>query len=53
MPHTVVALAAQASTHRLNGAGTELVWREWGNGPALVLLHGCWAHWVRNIAALA
>lgn len=32
------------------------VWRRWGSGPALVLLHGgagSWKHWIRNIAALA
>ena len=36
--------------------GGELVVREWGEGPAVVLLHGgfgSWLHWVRNIAALA
>jgi 2-hydroxy-6-oxonona-2,4-dienedioate hydrolase len=33
-----------------------MVWREWGAGPPLVLLHGgygSWAHWVRNIDTLA
>lgn len=37
------------------GDGT-LVWREWGAGPVVVLLHGgfgSWLHWVRNIEALA
>jgi len=32
------------------------VWRAWGSGPALVLLHGgfgSWTHWIRNIDALA
>ena len=36
------------------GAG-DMVWREWGQGPALVLLHGgygSWTHWLRNIDAL-
>lgn len=32
------------------------VWRAWGNGPPLLLLHGAhgsWSHWIRNIDALA
>ncbi len=37
------------------GDGT-MVWRRWGTGRPLVLLHGgggAWNHWVRNIEALA
>jgi 2-hydroxy-6-oxonona-2,4-dienedioate hydrolase len=37
------------------GDGT-MVWRCWGSGPPLVLLHGgygSWTHWIRNIAPLA
>jgi 2-hydroxy-6-oxonona-2,4-dienedioate hydrolase len=37
------------------GAGT-MVWRCWGDGEPLVLLHGgygSWTHWLRNIEALA
>ena len=33
-----------------------LVWRVWGSGPAILLTHGAsgsWAHWIRNIDALA
>lgn len=36
------------------GAG-RMVWRSWGQGEPVVLLHGgsgSWTHWVRNIAAL-
>lgn len=32
------------------------MWREWGAGPALALLHGAhgsWTHWIRNVEALA
>lgn len=44
----------QRTTLALGGCPT--VWRTWGAGPALVLLHGghgSWMHWVRNIAHLA
>jgi pimeloyl-ACP methyl ester carboxylesterase len=33
-----------------------LVWRAWGHGPPLLLLHGAqgaWSHWIRNIDALS
>lgn len=38
------------------GAGARMVWRRWGSGRPLVLLHGgagSWMHWARNIEALA
>jgi len=50
---------------RLDGAATrcetptgggQMVWRSWGSGPVLVLLHGgsgSWRHWVRNIEYFA
>lgn len=41
--------------HTRCGAGS-MVWRSWGAGPILVLLHGgygAWTHWIRNIEALA
>lgn len=37
------------------GAG-RMVWRLWGAGPPLVLLHGgfgSWTHWIRNVPTLA
>ena len=33
-----------------------MVWRSWGEGPALVLLHGgagSWQHWVRTVPAFS
>ncbi len=33
-----------------------MVWRIWGKGPAVVLLHGgygSWTHWIRNIRPLS
>ena len=34
----------------------QMVWRAWGSGPVVLLVHGgagSWRHWVRNLAALA
>jgi pimeloyl-ACP methyl ester carboxylesterase len=56
-PHAelrAVAVAARR-TETPCGDGT-LVWRAWGQGRPLVLLHGgsgSWRHWLRNIPALA
>jgi pimeloyl-ACP methyl ester carboxylesterase len=53
----IAALEADATrvTTRFEGGGA-MVWRRWGAGPPLVLLHGAsgsWTHWIRNIPALA
>jgi 2-hydroxy-6-oxonona-2,4-dienedioate hydrolase len=45
-----------ASRHETMCAGRRVVWRRFGKGPALVLLHGGhgnWLHWVRNIEPLS
>lgn len=57
--------APAAAVARIDGSATRretpcgdgvMVWRIFGAGPPLVLLHGghgSWTHWIRNIGALA
>ncbi len=53
----VVAGAAAEAIRAETPCGDGLmVWRIWGAGPALVLLHGgygSWTHWIRNVLPLA
>jgi pimeloyl-ACP methyl ester carboxylesterase len=56
-PEAVVArierLARRIETPCGDGS---MIWRCWGSGPALVLLHGgygSWTHWLRNVEPLA
>lgn len=49
-------IAAQARIERTRCGDGSVVWRSWGSGPALVLLHGghgSWTHWIANIEALS
>ena len=56
-PQTIVAgLNAKAERFETPCGDGTMVWRVWGQGPALVLLHGghgSWTHWIRNIAFFA
>jgi 2-hydroxy-6-oxonona-2,4-dienedioate hydrolase len=52
----LVALDARALIVRTPCGDGSMVWRVWGAGEPVVLLHGgfgSWNHWVRNIDALA
>jgi len=56
-PETLVADLERKARRVTSPCGDgELVWRIWGSGPPLLLLHGAhgsWAHWIRNIDALS
>ena len=53
----LVSKIESLATHELTPCATgSMVWRIWGDGPPLVLLHGAsgsWTHWIRNILPLA
>jgi pimeloyl-ACP methyl ester carboxylesterase len=52
----VAAIAGNARLYRTPCGEGEMVWRAWGWGEPLLLLHGgsgSWTHWIRNIPALA
>ncbi len=52
----VPELAAAATVLRTPCGDGHMVWRRWGEGSPLVLLHGgtgSWRHWAGNIAALS
>ena len=49
-------LDGEARRHTTPCHDGDLVWREWGAGPTVVLHHGgfgSWLHWVRNIEHLS
>lgn len=52
----VAAIDATATVVRTPCGDGTMAWRCWGDGPALVLLHGghgAWTHWIRNVEALS
>lgn len=53
---SIARLEREGRRYAVAFAGGQVVWRRYGDGPALVLLHGGhggWQHWARNIRALA
>ncbi len=52
----IAALEAAGQRHVVLTSRGRVVWRRFGDGPPLVLLHGghgSWLHWARNIGPLA
>ncbi|WP_235548327.1 alpha/beta fold hydrolase [Noviherbaspirillum sp. Root189] len=52
----IARLDARAAKQRVVWQGRDVVWRRFGDGPPLVLIHGghgSWLHWIRNIEVLA
>jgi pimeloyl-ACP methyl ester carboxylesterase len=52
----VKGVAAEAQRIETPCGDSTMVWRVWGGGPPLVLLHGgygSWTHWIRNVFSLA
>jgi pimeloyl-ACP methyl ester carboxylesterase len=56
-PEAVVSRIESLAARSVALAGDgSIVWRSWGAGPPLVLLHGAsgsWTHWLRNVIPLA
>jgi 2-hydroxy-6-oxonona-2,4-dienedioate hydrolase len=54
-PAVALCLLSQSRTVTTPCGGGVMVWRCWGDGDPVVLLHGgsgSWTHWIRNIPAL-
>jgi len=52
----VERIESRATRAVTRAGGGAVVWRSWGEGPPLVLLHGAsgsWTHWIRNVLPLA
>jgi 2-hydroxy-6-oxonona-2,4-dienedioate hydrolase len=52
----VEGIAAEAQRVETPCGDGSMVWRVWGSGPPLVLLHGgygSWTHWIRNVLPLS
>ena len=56
LPAEALEVLRHASRAETLQDGKRTVWHIWGDGPALLLLHGgsgSWTHWCRNVRALA
>jgi 2-hydroxy-6-oxonona-2,4-dienedioate hydrolase len=56
VPDLVTHLEATAQRRTTPCGPGHMLWRIWGEGPAVVLFHGAfgsWTHWLKSIAALS
>jgi pimeloyl-ACP methyl ester carboxylesterase len=56
VPNQVAQLAAAAEERTTSCGQGQMVWRLWGEGPAVVLFHGAfgsWTHWLKSISVLS
>jgi 2-hydroxy-6-oxonona-2,4-dienedioate hydrolase len=56
IPDIVARLQRECTRHAVPNGNGDVIWRVWGSGAPLVLLHGgtgSWMHWIRNIDDLS
>ncbi len=56
LPALYHELETRAEIRKSPIPGGEMVWRVWGKGPPMLLvhgMHGSWTHWIRNIEPLS
>lgn len=52
----VAAMDAKSTKHYTPCGAGHMVWRKWGQGSPVVMIHGgggAWSHWIRNIGPIA
>lgn len=52
----IARIEARGDLHKVQVHGQDVVWRRFGSGSPLVLIHGghgSWLHWIRNIECLS
>lgn len=55
-PQDLARLSAICRRIATRRGDKQTIWRVWGSGPPLILLHGgygSWTHWIKNVEALA